>query len=345
MKREKGFTLLEIVIGLAIVGVLGTVIAAAIPMVMQWAPKQAIKLGVEEDLSFFRYWLTRDANAADSYTSLAAPEYGRLLWNDYNGESTVSYNVTYSYDSASDSVIRAEQQDGVTQTSLPVARKILDQDDAEFTWSAGTSQLSVNITATIEDAPGVGTHYRDAYIVSTVRTRDEPTVSPPGDIPVPPPPPGSETYYLAVEPTITYGTLSSGNISSLHDADAAYYVVASQSVPGAKVVSWWSEGEEMTAPVTITQIEVRYTGQVDKKPVITEFFVKDSAAGFPVTASSGFTFTGTATDHTHSFYLDATALAYVNSLPQRKVTLKVEGTASATWELSSEQVLFIASPP
>lgn len=117
MKGEKGLTVLEVVIGLVIVGTLGTAIAAAIPMVMTWAPQQSNKLEVEEDLSFARYWLTRDANAADTFVPLSAPDYGYLEWHDYSGESMVIYKVTYSYDAASHSVFREESQNGVVQSS------------------------------------------------------------------------------------------------------------------------------------------------------------------------------------------------------------------------------------
>ena len=121
--------------------------------------------------------------------------------------------------------------------------------------------------------------------------------------------------------------------------DGDYYVIADTS----KWVIWWCEGEEMTTPVTITDIEVRWTGQASKKSIFVELFVKDSAAGFPVTAALSFTITESGTDTTRSFYLDATALAYVNSLPQRVVTLKVESSDSS-FILSTDQILFIASP-
>ena len=340
MKYEKGFTLLQIIVGLAIAGMLATAVMTAIPMMMQTAPRQANKLGVEEDIAFFRYWLTRDANAADTFTTLSAPYFGSLEWSDYRAESMVSYNVTYSYDSATTSIIREERQDDVTQSSLPVARRILDPSDATFTWSASTSKLTVDLTATIEDASGVGTHSRDATIVTTLRHRAEPAVSPPGEEPVPPPPPGSETYYVASEPTIITGTLTSGNLTSLHDVDGDYYVVADTF----KWASWWCESEEMTVPVTIAEIEVRWTGQASKKTIFVELFVKDSAAGFPVTAALSFTITESGTDTTRSFYLDATALAYVNSLPERRVTLMIEATLGSNFSLFTDKIMFIASP-
>jgi len=344
MKHEKGFALLEIIVGLALTTVLATAVATAIPMVMQWSPQQANKLGVEEDLTFARYWLTRDTNAAESFVALSAPDYGYLEWYDYSGESMVTYKVTYSYDSATTSLIREERQNDVIQSSLPIARRILNQSDAQFTWSPSTGKLTVALTSTIEDAPGVGTHSRSATIVTTLRPGVELTVSPPGEEPIPPPPPGSETYYVSGEPTITTGSLISGSGASLHDADGNYYVVEAAIVTGSKIVSWWGESEIMTAPTTISQIEVRFIGQSSKTNITMEFFVKDSDAGFPATAASGFTFTEANVDSTRSFYLDEATLAYVNSLPERRVTLKVEATGSAVFTLSTDQILFIASP-
>ncbi len=344
MKGEKGFTVVEVIIGLVITGILATAVAAAIPTAMQWLPRQSNKLGVEGDLSFARYWLTRDANAAETFVPLASPGYGYLQWRDFSAESMVTYKVTYSYDAASASLVREERQNDVVQSSLPVARKILSQNDAWFTWSPGTGKLSVALTATIEDAPGVGTYSRSATIVTALRPRLEPAVSPPGEEPALPPPPGSETYYISGEPTIITGSLVSGNGTSLHDVDGNYYVVAAASVSGGKQASWWGESQVMTAPATISQIEVRFTGKSSSKDVLVEFFVKNSDVGFPATAASAFTFTEGNTDTTRSFYLNQATLDYINSLSQRKVTLKVVATATPTFSLSTDQILFIASP-
>ncbi len=343
MKGEKGFTVLEVVIALVITGILGTAIAAAIPMVMTWAPQQGNKLGVEEDLSFARYWLTRDANAAETFIPLSTPQYGLLYWRDFSAGSMVSYNVTYSYNSTTSSLIREERQNGVVISSLPVARKIITQNDTQFTWSPSTRKLTVSVNATIEDAPGVGTHSRNATIVTTLRPVAELLVSPPAEVPIPPPLPGAETYYIAAQPTIITGTWVSGNLTSLHDADRNYYVVASVSVAIGDMVSWWGESGVMTAPATISQIEVRFTGQVNRSDVVVEFYVKDSAAGFPALPTSSFTFTAVDTVTTRSFYLDAATLAYINSLAQRKVTLKIDASGKS-FTLSTDQILFIASP-
>ncbi len=344
MKGEKGFTLLEIVIGLVITGVLATAVATAIPMMIQWSPRQANKLSVEQDLAFARYWLNRDANAAENFTPLSSPQYGYLEWRDFRAEAMVTYKVTYSYDSGTHSLIREERQDNVIQTSLPVARRILAQSDVQFTWYPSAYKLVVSITSTIEDAPGVGTNSRNETVVSTLRPREEYAVSPPGEEPVLPPPPGSQTYYVTGDPTITSGSLASGSGISLHDIDNGYYVVNSATVSGSKMVNWWCVGEAMSAPPTISQIEVRFTGKASSKMVVVEFFVKDSDTGFPALTTSGFTFTEADTDTTRSFYLDAATLAYVTSLPQRQVTLKVVATASPAFTLSTDQVIFIASP-
>ncbi len=344
MKAEKGFTLIEVVIGLAITGILATIVAAAIPMALAWAPRQANELSVEEDLSFARYWLTRDANAAETFVPLSAPQYGTLRWSNFSGASMVSYNVTYSYDSATTSLIRAEWQNNVLQSSLPIARKILSQNATQFTWSAGTRRLTANVTSTIVDAPGVGDHSRSATVVTTLRPVAESTVSPPSDVPIPPPPPGSVTYYIYANPTIIYGSLVSGTVTSLHDSDAIYYAVYSSS-GSPKRVAWSGQSGVMTAPTTISQIEVRFIGKADKENITMEFFVQNSAAGFPATATSSFTFTTADTVVTRYFYLDAAALAYVNSLAQRKVTLKVQGSGQALFTLYTDQILFTASPP
>ena len=343
MSRQKGFTLIEAVIALAIVGFFIAVLASTIGFTMRQTPKEAGKLGVENELALARYWITRDADSAESYTPLTEPFYGSFEWQDFSGESAVTYVVTYYYDPDIQALMREEKRDGVVQSTFKVAENILQYGDVTFTWSASARKLTVNLTPTIEEAPAIGDIFRTGTIIASLRYEAEPVVSPPGEEPVSPPPPGSETYYVATDPTIITGTYISGNATSLHDADTDYYVVKAAVEGSSKIVTWECEGEDMPDPPTIDQLQVRFTAKVDKKGVAVEFYVKDGSGGYPSTPNSGFTFTQADTETTHAFYLDAATVSYINEV--RVVNLKVVGTAAAIYELSTNQVLFIASPP
>ena len=343
MNRQRGFTLLEIVIALAVTGIFVALLASAIGFSMRQTPKEAGKLVVENEMALARYWVTHDANCAESYTALADPQYCSFEWSDFSGEETVDYVATYYYASEIQAVMREEEQDGVVQSSFKVADNILSYDEAIFTWSAGTGTLTVDITPTIEEAPAVGDISRDGTIVASLRYEAEPLVAAPGEEPVLPPPPGSETYYVAADPTIISGTYVPGNAASLSDADTDYYVVSAVSEGSSKVVTWSCLSENISTPATIDQLEIRFSGKTTKKNVAMEFYVKDSSGDYPSTPDSGFTFTEADTESIHSFYLDAATVSYIEQ--ERVVSLKVSASAGTPYELHANQVLFIASPP
>jgi len=333
---------LEVVLVMAIFGLLVGPLAGAIAFSLRQAPKESGKLLLENEHQLSRYWITRDANSAEKFTPLTSPQYGSLTWRDFRGATTDTYVVTYSYDSAEKALRRKEEKNGVVQSNLLVARNILQASAATFTWSPGTRKLTVSILPTIQEAHAIGDISRTGTLVTFLRYEAEAATSPPSDVAVPPPPPGSETYSVAANPTVITGTLVSGNAASLQNADTDFYVVDSASAgPATRVVSWEAVSQTMTAPATINQIEVRFTGKSDKKDVTMELFVK-GISGYDAVADSGFTFTEADTEKTHILFLDPAKVSFVNST--RVVELKVKGTLGATWRLSTNQVLFIASP-
>ncbi len=252
--------------------------------------------------------------------------------------STMStYQVRYYYDQTLKALMREEQKDGVVQSSFQVAGDILQQGDVAFAWDQGQRKVTVTIIPTIQEALAIGDVTRTATLVEFLRFKGQQPVPAPADIAIPTPVPGSAIYFVAADPTLLTGSLVSGNSLSLLDIDSNYYVVDGSS----KVVSFEVYSQTMNSPSPISQIEVRYTGQADKNNVSVNFFVKD-ASGYPSVADSGFTFTVTDTDNTRYFYLNPSQLSFVNTT--KVVFLKVEAGASATFRLSSNQILFIASP-
>ncbi|GEM_PF-1808234 len=339
--KSRGFTILEVVIALGVSGLLVATLAGTLSLTMAQVPKQGAKMAVENRLELARYWITRDANSSESYTLGTSPQYGTFAWRDFSGEATVNYQTIYYYDPTLGALMRQEKRDSITQSTFQVAADILQEGDVAFNWSAAQQKVTVVITPTIQEAHAVGDISRTGTLVAFLRYEAEGVVSPPGEVPIPTPPPGSQTYYVAATPAIFTGTYVSGNAASLQSADTDYYRVDSVSEGGSKVVSWEAYSQTMTAPPTISQIEVRFTGRVTKNNVAMEFFVKD-ASGYPPNADFAFTFTEEDTEETRSFYLDAAALSYINTT--EVVYLKVTATGGSTFTLDANQVLFIASP-
>lgn len=129
----------------------------------------------------------------------------------------------------------------------------------------------------------------------------------------------------------------------MEGADSAYYIADSSSGANKQVI-YDVRSQSLTAPAAISQIEVRFIGKSSSQNVAVNFFVKDSAAGFPAVAESGFTFTAAGAIRTEYFYLSSGALNYVNSLADRRVDFRVSASGNAAYTLSTDQILFIAYP-
>ncbi|MCL0093990.1 type II secretion system GspH family protein [Dehalococcoidia bacterium] len=144
--REKGLTLVEIVIAMTIGAMVIALMVPATQLMMRLAPRIDNELAVVHDLDIVRRWLIRDGQAFRHYEMRDSPEYVRFQWYDYIGELPVKYTVTYSYDAENTSLIREERRNGVVKSTLRIARNILTEEDVKFEVRDGI--VSVHITAT-----------------------------------------------------------------------------------------------------------------------------------------------------------------------------------------------------
>ncbi|HAZ31945.1 MAG TPA: hypothetical protein DCY61_04540 [Dehalococcoidia bacterium] len=144
--REKGLTLVEIVIAMTVGAMVVALMVPATQLMMRLAPRMDNELTVMHDLDITRRWLIRDGQAFRSFTVLSSPGYGRFEWTDYTGKVPVKYMVTYSYDAENTSLTREERRNGVVKSTLRIARNILTEGDVKFEVLDGIG--SVNITST-----------------------------------------------------------------------------------------------------------------------------------------------------------------------------------------------------
>ena len=144
--REKGLTLVEIVIAMTVGAMVVALMVPATQLMMRLAPRMDNEMTVMHDLDIARRWLIRDGQAFRSFTVLSSPGYGRFEWTDYTGKVPVRYMVTYSYDAENTSLTREERRNGVVKSTLRIARNILTEGDVKFEILDGI--VSVNITST-----------------------------------------------------------------------------------------------------------------------------------------------------------------------------------------------------
>ncbi len=347
LRNEQGMMLVELTIGLAIGGLLVTVLATVISVVV-WLPGQRQdQASVVQDVQPAVQWVTSDANSASAFSIGASPDYGSFNWSDYTGDSRVDYVVTYSYRAAEGYVMRTEQQNGIIASSLAVAKNVAGEGDVAFTWDPSTYSVQLALTSTLATgtlSQDITSTVRSTTVTASLRPRAEIIVSPPSDIAIPTPSPGSQAYYVSANPVLLTGSYVSGGASELvQGGDGAYYV-ADSTTGSPKEVIYTVGSQSLIAPATISQIQVRFTGNASRDNISVDLFVKDSGAGFPVLSSYTFTFSQNDTNQSVYFNLGPTALAYVNSLPDRRVDLKVSASGDASFSLSTDQIMFIASP-
>lgn len=190
LNAEAGATLLDLVIALGIGAMMVSVLASAL-LIVVWLPgERRDRVTVAQDIQFAEHWINRDANSANRFVAGSSPTYGAFSWTNYTGNDMVSYTATYSYDPANGYLMRTEQQNGETTSTLAVGKNISGVNDVAFVWSPSTYSIRVSVTSTVATGTpkeGITTTVRSAVATMAARPRSEPLTSPPGDVPIPPP--------------------------------------------------------------------------------------------------------------------------------------------------------------
>jgi prepilin-type N-terminal cleavage/methylation domain-containing protein len=331
----KGFTLVELLIGLALTGMVVTSLAAAV-FGLIWLPgRPQDTLTATRDLEQASLWLSWDGSRAEGFAP--TPGYGTFAWVDRSGAAPVSYQASYSFSSGE--LVREEKQDGVTQSAVSIARNIAQASDVAFNWTAAPSPyLRAAITSSVESA-GAQVTALSGEMTASSRARTDTSAS------APPTAPGTRIYHVSSGPTLETGTYVSGGTADLYWADSAYYMADSVVVAGDRKVVWWVESEYISDPATIGQIEVSFNGQVSQAAVNLNFYTVDPATGqFSSTPDATYTFSSANTDGYYSYFLSPAKVSYVNGT-SRKVMLRVEATRrNVAYRFSADEILFIVSP-
>ena len=140
---ERGASLVEMLVAMSIsVIVFGVITTALVQfmLVTRWGNSQ---LQISNDFQVVSLWLGRDALESSGFTSGTGNIYGTLDWPDS------SHQFRYSYNAADHSLIREHLEDGTVESTLTVARYILNQNNVIF--NASDTLLTVSITSSSGD--------------------------------------------------------------------------------------------------------------------------------------------------------------------------------------------------
>jgi len=149
IRSQKGFTLVELIIAIAIAGIIG---AAATMAVHHMIAIPTISNESNTAINQVRnavYWISRDAVMANNVDdSPTGGEFLKLTWDSYDGSS---HNCTYDLLPSSDGLKKLQRDyDGqlamIAQYIKPVSANV-----TECSWDAINSMLTVTITATVGD--------------------------------------------------------------------------------------------------------------------------------------------------------------------------------------------------
>ena len=357
LAQTGGFTLVEILVALAVSGMLMSILATSFYMLAKTPAEQSDQLNAVEDLRFAARWLMRDGQLAQTFASGTSPDYGSFSWVDYTGSDPITRSVTYAYSGTQ--LLRREYANSNLVSTQVVARNIAAYSDVNFVysapqflqnsatglWSLVGGIVTSTITSTVRQTGNPTDQVIDTTVVSQLRAQSERTVNAPGATPTPVPLPGQSSFYCA-SLNLIQGQYVSGGCPQLNTQDGAYYVLGSSQGGGTKYVTF-----EITSTVitntSITGIDVSFVGESSQSGVLQQLYVynpndpANTDGGYhPTTAEQGFTYTKSNTPVATTFPLTAAQVNYVDSLVTKTVRLKAVASTIANYSLSIDQFSF-----
>jgi prepilin-type N-terminal cleavage/methylation domain-containing protein len=159
---QGGFTLLEIVISLAIVGALASGITMTISQIFNSNMKNTARMTTVQDVQSAVYWLSRDAQMAQTAQSGGSAGFPlQLNWVEW--ETNDAYKVSYS-------LVNGEFKRGISinggeATEQIVARHI-DINEAKTNCSVSGRVLTVSLTSSVPCGSGTTSETRIIEILA-----------------------------------------------------------------------------------------------------------------------------------------------------------------------------------
>jgi prepilin-type N-terminal cleavage/methylation domain-containing protein len=156
--HNKGFTLIEMVLALAILGSIGGVMAMTISQTIFGSRRSNDQATVLSQVQTAGYWMARDAQMSQ-YDLLVAdddpdsPEVAHFEWSDWAASELLLCEIDYTL--VDNKLIRTLYEDGIVVNEITVARNI---DQVSCTYYINVSgyhdekKLTISITASSGEA-------------------------------------------------------------------------------------------------------------------------------------------------------------------------------------------------
>ena len=125
--REEGMTLIEIVVVLAVIGVLIPLLSLLMFQPVRMPTTMTASLEVQSELRYVDRWFYLDGVRANSFVLAPEPEFGTFGWHDYSVSPPQLHQVVYSFEDGE--LIRSELVNGAPSQTIVVASEIARYDD------------------------------------------------------------------------------------------------------------------------------------------------------------------------------------------------------------------------
>jgi prepilin-type N-terminal cleavage/methylation domain-containing protein len=169
MRRTKrGFTLIEILIAMAIAGLIMGVVGSAFYYLMVVPPEQNDRLTATNELRFALEWIQHDGVQAQNFTSEENPYYGYFCSRDDPDDPECCIRVDYKWEEPN--LIREETMcSNSTATPVPsmiLSSNILEYEDVSFDCGGeDAGSVTVNMTVILNpDTPNEISETDSRYI-------------------------------------------------------------------------------------------------------------------------------------------------------------------------------------
>lgn len=141
--KEKGFTLLELLVAVALTGVVSMVVATTVLQMFSESERSTERLSASLQVANAGFWLERDTASAQSITVPTSGTFVIMQWTSWNGEQT---NVAYSLVDSSNGLkklVRNYSVEGSTSVSAFIADSIVAASTSAVLETSGTATQTV----------------------------------------------------------------------------------------------------------------------------------------------------------------------------------------------------------
>lgn len=162
IKKQSGFTLIEILIALLIVGALSTGITMTISQIFNSNVRNTARMTAVQNVQSAVHWLSRDAQMAQTVQTGGSAGFPlQLNWVEW--ETNDTYNVTYSM--ANGEFKRGISINGGAATESVIAR-FIDSDEAKTNCSVSGRVITVSLTALVPCGTNTASETRKIEILA-----------------------------------------------------------------------------------------------------------------------------------------------------------------------------------